>query len=149
MTNQSKRVSHFYVFIQLAGIVLSYLPLKHRALQHPYFLVISMLGMILVSYTLWHNRFGNFGIYPEVKEGAKLITSGPYRFIRHPMYTSLLLLLAGSSLYFNHPVNYVGLLLVGVAVWLKAIKEEGLLAARYPEYDAYKKKTAGFIPFIF
>ena len=56
------------------------------------------LGALAVALVLWvfaHNRPGNFNIRPEPKEGARLVTGGPYRWVRHPMYVALLLGMAG------------------------------------------------------
>lgn len=79
----------------------------------------------------------------------RLITSGPYSFVRHPMYTSLVLVLSGTSLCLDHFVNYLGLALVVGAVFLKAQREERFLGALFPEYGEYTKKTYRFIPFVF
>ena len=57
----------------------------------------GVLGVLVGIYTLAHNRLGNFGVFPELVNGARLITSGPYRWVRHPMYLSLLLFMLGAS----------------------------------------------------
>jgi protein-S-isoprenylcysteine O-methyltransferase Ste14 len=119
---------------------------RESAGHHIFFLLPTAPGLLLGLITLWHNRIGNFKVYPEIKAGSKLITTGPYRYIRHPMYTSLLLCIAGGALYLNHWLNYLGLLVVMVAVILKAKKEEKLLSARHPGYKNYMRKTSGFIP---
>ncbi len=95
-----------------------------------------------------YNKIGNFRVYPEIKPKSQLVVTGPYRFIRHPMYTSLILLLTGTTLYQNHFINYIGLAVVIVAVFLKAKKEEYLLIDRYPEYIKYMDNTSRFVPFV-
>ena len=85
-------------------------------------------------------------VMPSPREHAALITRGPYRWIRHPMYTGLLWLTAA-------------LLLAGFAWWrlgawlalaavleVKAREEERLLAERFPEYRDYCRRTSRFLP---
>ena len=58
-------------------------------------LLISSLGFIFGLYTLFFNRVGNFNVRPEIKSNAKLISTGAYKYIRHPMYFSVLLIMGG------------------------------------------------------
>jgi protein-S-isoprenylcysteine O-methyltransferase Ste14 len=78
---------------------------------------------------------------------ADLVTSGPYRWVRHPMYASLMLMMVGIALYNLHSVNLVGVILVAVAVSGKVPIEEHQLRARFPEYATYAARTPRFVPF--
>lgn len=149
MNHQNTFSSHLLVLLQFAGIVLSLFPWGLPILGTPIFLSLSLAGLVLIIATLRHNRFGNFQVYPELKNNIRLITSGPYRLIRHPMYTSLILALAGGALSLGHPFNYAGLALVCFSVYGKAKKEERYLTERFPEYRNYTLQTKKFIPFIF
>ncbi len=118
----------------------------HRALP----LVIALLatGMALGLWTISVNRWGNFNIRPEVKHGARLITSGPYRWIRHPMYSAVLLGMAAFVAADPDAARlalYVALLIV---LAMKAAREEEYLRAAFTEYDAYAARTQRFIPTI-
>lgn len=78
-----------------------------------------------------------------------LVTTGPYRWLRHPIYASFLLFLAAAL--FAHP-GVVNAMLVGVAVVMIAVRimaEERLVVVRYPEYAAYTARTKRIIPFVF
>ncbi len=145
---KSSLFSHLLVSLQFVGIILSFLHFGHSSVHNNFFLYFSLIGILLGVFTLMFNQVGNFKIYPEIKPQSQLIITGPYRFIRHPMYSSLVLVISGIALWHNHAVNYVGLAGVIVAVFLKARKEEDLLLERYPEYEQYIKKTTGFIPFV-
>ena len=112
------------------------------------FIVGATDGVVFFRVAASSNKIGNFRVYPEIKAKGQLILTGPHRFIRHPMYMSLILLLTGPSLYLNHSINYIGLAGVIVAAFFKARKEERLLIARYPEYIKYRNRTSGFIPFV-
>ena len=107
------------------------------------------LGALAVALVLWvfaHNRPGNFNIRPEPKEGGRLITGGPYRWVRHPMYVALLLSMAGVAAM-SHGLAQAALwvALLGVLNF-KAGLEERLLRERWPDYAAYCARTRRFIP---
>jgi protein-S-isoprenylcysteine O-methyltransferase Ste14 len=108
-------------------------------------------GIALGAWALSANRPGNFNIRPVPKDGGQLVRSGPYAFIRHPMYTAVLLAgLAGVS-----GVDIPGRTLVGTAffallgvLWVKAGLEEQGMASQHPGYAAYQKKSSRFIPWL-
>lgn len=83
---------------------------------------------------------------PAPRAGARFVARGPYRWMRHPMYTSLLLLALG--LLLRRPTLFTLVAALGLAavLALKVRHEEGLLLARYPEYAAYRARTWGLVP---
>ena len=87
-------------------------------------------------------------VFPEVPCQGKLIVLGPYRWIRHPMYTSVLLVALAWTL--GSPLHYRKLLWVGLLVPLsvKLRYEERLLMERFPEYEAYRRQTKSLIPLV-
>ena len=104
------------------------------------------LSIALAIWTLAHNRLGNFNIHPAPKASGVLITSGPYRHIRHPMYSAVLL--GGAALAAAAEPGWAWLLwaaLLGV-LWAKASLEEVWLREHYPPYDAYCQSSKRFIP---
>lgn len=109
---------------------------------------VAGMGGLLGLWAMTANRPGNFRVMPEPKPGARLIRSGPYRWIRHPMYTGVLLLTLGSVLCQFTGMQlllWLGLVLV---LYAKAIREEGLLMAKYSEYAAYCEHTGRFLPYL-
>lgn len=109
-------------------------------------LLFGSAGMAL--WTLAVNRPGNFNIRPTPRSGGTLVTSGPYRWIRHPMYTSVLLAAAGAAVMSNQvfdAVLWLGLLTVLV---VKAGIEERALMVRFPSYQDYKTQTTRFVPWL-
>ena len=121
-------LSHLLVLAQLAGIVLCCYPVGLVNRGPVLALVLCALGSAAGMYSLVHNKIGNFSVYPEPKRNTELVTSGPYRFVRHPMYSSLVVMMIGIALYNLHLINFVGLPLVALAVFGKALIEERLLA---------------------
>jgi protein-S-isoprenylcysteine O-methyltransferase Ste14 len=77
---------------------------------------------------------------------AKLVTSGIYSYIRHPIYSSFILISIGTAFL----IGTLGSLVVAIAslifYYSKSIYEEELLIHVYPNYNMYKEKTGRFIP---
>jgi protein-S-isoprenylcysteine O-methyltransferase Ste14 len=98
---------------------------------------------------LWANRPGNFNIQPVPREGGQLVTHGIYRWVRHPMYTSVLL--AGIGLCVAAAPGWrlqawgLWLLLLGVLT-AKSMVEERWLAERHDGYVDYARRTRRFLP---
>ena len=141
--------SHLLVACQFIGIALACWPVGLQNLGSVWALLLCALGAVLGLYTLWHNPVGNFSVYPEIKPRARLITTGPYRYIRHPMYSALMVMMLGIALYNGHWLNGLGVLLVIVAVVNKAGVEERLLPAFFPEYPDYITRSKRFIPGVY
>lgn len=85
----------------------------------------------------------------RVRQGHQLVQTGPYRLVRHPVYTAIMMVAAGQALFFlSAPVAVLSLLLFGLAFY-RAHLEEALL--RSPEgfgatYEAYMARTGRFLP---
>ena len=78
-----------------------------------------------------------------------LVTTGPYRFMRHPIYTAVCLFAFAGALA-HVSLTAVGLaLLVFVGALGRMLAEERLVAQRYPEYADYAARTRRMIPFVF
>ena len=108
------------------------------------------LAMAAVALALWvfmHNPPGNFNIRPEPRNGARLVTSGPYRRVRHPMYVALLLGTAAMAAAGSGDGSLWALwVLLALVLNFKAALEERLLEARFPEYRNYREHTRRFVP---
>lgn len=101
---------------------------------------------LLALWALSANQPGNFNIRPTPRPGGTLVTSGPYRWVRHPMYTSVLMAAAAAAAK-SHQIVDAGLWLALLALLLvKAGIEERALMIRFPDYQAYKARTKKFLP---
>jgi protein-S-isoprenylcysteine O-methyltransferase Ste14 len=85
---------------------------------------------------------------PIPKEGAELVTSGIYRFVRHPIYSGVLLAALGLVILGSSAGHIVGWLALFVVLSVKASGEEAMLAKLHPGYDSYAKSTGRLIPKI-
>lgn len=112
-------------------------------------LLLVTIGLVAGIITLYFNRLSNFNIHPEIKHNADLITHGPYKYIRHPMYTSLFIVMLGIAIYNFHYLNFIGLAILVPVLIAKSHIEETLLKNSFPEYLHYMARTKKFIPFVF
>jgi protein-S-isoprenylcysteine O-methyltransferase Ste14 len=79
---------------------------------------------------------------------AQLVTSGPYRFVRHPIYSGLLAGLLGTALVTNL-IDLIIVAVLGAYFYYSASVEEKNLTATFPTaYPAYRTSTKMLIPFV-
>ena len=106
-------------------------------------------AVALAVWTLGHNRMGNFNIHPAPKTGGVLVTSGPYRWIRHPMYTTVLMGAAALAWMPGTALAWLVWVALAVVLFVKLTLEERWLRERYASYDAYKSVSKRLLPWIF
>jgi protein-S-isoprenylcysteine O-methyltransferase Ste14 len=107
--------------------------------------VASLLGALLAAWA-WRTLDRAATPYPRPREGGRLIETGPYEFVRHPIYSAGLLFFLGYALA-TSPAALVPLAALAVLWRNKAALEEELLAQRYPEYGEYRARVSGaFVP---
>jgi protein-S-isoprenylcysteine O-methyltransferase Ste14 len=86
----------------------------------------------------------------ELKQGHKLVERGPYRFMRHPIYTGHLLMGLGTAIASGLFVAFAGLASFVGGFWIKLNQEERLLLRGFPDkYPAYKARVKALIPYVF
>lgn len=145
---EKARTSHLLVTAQLACIALCCYPPGWQNHGSPWWLTLCLAGGVLGVAVLYYNRPGNFSIYPEIREKAVLVTNGPYRYVRHPMYSALILMMIGVAGYNGTPINRVATVALMIVVTTKALREEKLLPQVFPQYPAYAMSTKRFVPFL-
>ncbi|MCE5262117.1 MAG: isoprenylcysteine carboxylmethyltransferase family protein [Deltaproteobacteria bacterium] len=111
-------------------------------------LILQVAGAVLGIWAIAAMGIGNTNISPLVKQDARLITNGPYAFIRHPMYSAVLL--AIWPLIADHctPLRLVAGLILTADLVVKMLYEESLLKDRFAGYETYMEKTKRLIPFV-
>ncbi len=112
-------------------------------------LMMMTAGAVLGAAAIITMRWDNLRIFPEPKKDIRLVTSGPYRYIRHPMYTSLLTAMAAWPFESWAPVQIGAWILLAVVLAMKIRIEERMLPLVIPEYNNYQQRTWKIIPFIF
>ena len=91
----------------------------------------------------------SFTVRPEPRTGGRLVTRGPFRLVRHPVYLGALLCFAGGSLLRSW--TGLGLTAVLAVLWgAKARVEERYLNERFAEYGAYRRRVRyRLVPFLY
>lgn len=78
-----------------------------------------------------------------------LVTHGPYRFLRHPIYAAILYFAWAAAINHRSPQALAAATLITAGAAARMYAEETLLAGMYPGYVAYRARTARVIPFVF
>lgn len=145
---RGSRRSYLLVGVQfacLAAIVFSG-PLIPR---NPLWTLLSLLGVLLGVWAVLAVGPAEVSVLPEVRSGARLVTRGPYRVVRHPMYSALLLFSLGLVLGAPNVWRWLLWIVLLGDLLLKLRYEEQLLARRFADYPAYQKRTWRLVPFVF
>jgi protein-S-isoprenylcysteine O-methyltransferase Ste14 len=144
----------------------------HSGMSYVYFLVqgVCMVGIIfagefvpagiagfviitaaacLMIWALWNMRLGNLHVLPDLKHNSVFVTSGPYRFIRHPMYAAAMLAMGGFVIDRPSVLRAALMAVLIIDLYLKMLYEERHLVQRFPAYREYMQKTKRFIPLVF
>jgi protein-S-isoprenylcysteine O-methyltransferase Ste14 len=84
------------------------------------------------------------------KEGHYIVDTGPYRLVRHPIYTGIIIASFATAIAVGTPGSLLGACIMSLGWYLKARVEEGFLREQLgaQAYDAYARKTAMLIPFV-
>ncbi len=113
------------------------------------------LGAVLaacgLAFAIWARRVlgRNWSGTVTLKQGHELIRSGPYRWVRHPIYSGLLLGILGTAIAQAQWRGLLALTIVFMAFWGKLRNEERWLAEIFgAEYANYRSEVAALIPFI-
>jgi protein-S-isoprenylcysteine O-methyltransferase Ste14 len=115
----------------------------------PLFLVMELGALLLGVWALLTIHWRDLTVVPDPRRGARLVRHGPYRWIRHPMYATLLLGGLALVLEAPSPLRWGIWLLLLVNLLFKLHYEEGLLAAHFPDYSDYMQNSKRLIPFVY
>jgi protein-S-isoprenylcysteine O-methyltransferase Ste14 len=153
----ASRLSHVLPLI-LAGALLAAPRLSFPMLGErfvPLALWPPTLGVALtfagLMFCVWA-RFvlaGNWSDFVEVKHDHELVVDGPYRWVRHPIYTGLLLMFAGTALAVGEWRGVLAVAIAAAAFWRKLRLEEAVMRGRFgAAYERYAGRTRALIPFV-
>jgi len=135
------------LLVMIAGLV--------GLLQRGAILSTSPLGVVAqvaaVGLMIWARMtmgLRSFHATADPTDGG-LVTAGPYRFIRHPIYTSICLFCCAAVLAHASLITVVLGVLVMVGAFMRMTSEERLLVQRYPGYRLYASATKRMVPYVF
>ena len=153
-----------YSWIVLAGFVAAFLLLKrethlsafwtgavHRSSTPLVGLCADAIVLAGVAISLWGRWVlgRNWNLNPSIQEDHELIERGPYVYVRHPMYSGLLLMLLGTVLWYGRWIGGILFIACLIGTWLKLRREERLLTGHFgTSYLKYKERVKALVPFI-
>jgi protein-S-isoprenylcysteine O-methyltransferase Ste14 len=111
-------------------------------------LVLTLAG---IAFAVWARYFlgTNWSATPGVKQDHKLIRTGPYAIVRHPIYAGLLLAVFGTALAMGQWRALVGLTVLGIAWHFESRTEERYMEEEFgAEYVRYRDEVKGLVPFV-
>jgi len=131
-----------------------------RAAIHPYRLrivpdrldirIICVLAAAAGAFiAIWARRTlgGNWSGTVTIKENHELVRSGPYRYVRHPIYAGLLLMAFASAIYSGSVESfYIAAIVLGLFVYQSRIEERWMLEQFGGEYREYMRGVKGLVP---
>jgi len=151
----------YMVFFFLAFWLLFGGVFRHR--QHPFEFVVLphslalniislVLALLGLSLSIWARVVlgRNWSGTVTFKENHELIERGPYAFIRHPIYTGMLLMFLGTALALGTFAGLMGVPILFLSFWIKFRQEEALMIEHFgDQYLTYRKRVSAIIPFVF
>ena len=109
---------------------------------------ICLTGLFVTLWARWMLA-GNWSSNVTFKQGHELVKSGPYRFVRHPICSGLLIMVVGTALEAGGLHCWLAVPAVVVGFWIKLRQEEALLLRHFPEaYPAYCRQVKALVPFV-
>ena len=138
--------SYILVGIQFAliGFLAWHGGVPDGAFPSAFFVLAAAIGVWAVA-TM---RF-RFNVLPDVRPNQTLYTGGPYAFVRHPMYTAVLLVTLGFAINRPDLVALITWLALMADLRIKLGYEEQALTQRFQEYASYAARTKRLIPFVY
>lgn len=109
---------------------------------------VCVLGLLTA---IWARRTlaGNWSSVVALKQEHELIQTGPYRFVRHPIYTGILLMLLSTVVARGRIGDWLGFVFICTGIWVKLRQEESLMLRHFPDqYPAYRRHVKAIVPFV-
>jgi protein-S-isoprenylcysteine O-methyltransferase Ste14 len=128
-------------------------PLQRRILPHTDPVMVTgaavcVLGLLVTLWARW-TLAGNWSADVTFKQDHELVRRGPYRFVRHPIYTGLLIMATGTAVGDGRLRCWLGVAVLALGLWVKLSQEERLMLRHFPEaYPIYKKEAKALVPWI-
>lgn len=149
---QQKFVQLFFTIFFVAGFIIPGLDKRFNWSNVPVWIIIVtdiviLLGYILIFFVFKQNSYAARVV--EVEKNQKVISSGLYSIVRHPMYVGVLIMYIPTPLALGSYWGLIPMFVIPIALVIRIINEEKVLRQELPGYDEYCQKTKyRLIPFI-
>lgn len=145
--------SLFLVIAQIALIWLVITPVSRLFQPNSSSAIVGLIllaaGILIFVWAVVSLSLKNLTAMPEPVQNGKLVERGPYEYVRHPMYTALIVSSLGAVIGHGSVLKAIFLLLLVVVLWVKIQREEGFLIVKYPGYACYTARTKKLLPRLF
>ena len=148
----------YWVLLVIAYLLLFYgrrLPYPLNLNVVPHLAAMAWTAAILcaigLAFAIWARVTlgSNWSGVVTLKEGHELVERGPYRFVRHPIYTGILTMFFATALAQGHLSGFAGTLLMFASFWIKLRDEEKLMLRQFDErYTEYQQRVKRISPFV-
>lgn len=140
--------AYFLVLLQFSSllVILFTAPIFAERL---FLLFIQIVGIFIGVWAVLVMKIGNFNISPVPVKNGELRISGPYKYVRHPMYSSLLLFAIPVLISHFTYLRFFMFLILIITLYFKINFEERSLIIQYPSYKNYQLATKRIIPFFY
>jgi protein-S-isoprenylcysteine O-methyltransferase Ste14 len=111
----------------------------------------TLMLALSLGFSVWARRHlgRNWSAHVVVKEDHALIRSGPYRRVRHPIYTGILFAMLGMALAIGEWRALIGFAAMVLSFAIKSRQEERRMRETFAEYAEYQRSTAALIPYLY
>jgi protein-S-isoprenylcysteine O-methyltransferase Ste14 len=134
-----------YLIVVVAAVML--IPVQALFAEGPVAIAVQVVAALLMIWARWTLGWRSFHLDAKPTEGG-LVTTGPYRYLRHPVYAAVLYFVwAGVFSHLSVAPVTLGALLTG-GLFIRMLTEEKMVSERYPEYAAYAARTRRIVPFL-
>lgn len=110
--------------------------------------IFSLIGALLLIWGVIELG-ANLTPLPHPKDDSKLVTTGVYGVVRHPIYSGVIFLAIAYSFWKWSLTHAIGAVVLLIFFDIKARKEEAWLKNKFPEYDAYRSNVKKLIPWLY
>jgi len=152
-STESRASRGLHVLLANTALVLAMAPLRGAGRFVPAASAVMIAGLAVEALGLYlailsrHYLGCNWSGEISIKVDHQLIRSGPYKTLRHPIYTGLLTMYAGTALVTGTWVALAGLAMAAVAYWRKIRLEEANLEVAFgADYEAYRRESWALVP---
>ncbi len=139
-----KFLVRFGIPIGTLGIIV----FQHTLVQNIFVVILLIVGLV-IAILARRTLAGNWSGQVALKRDHELITTGLYQYVRHPIYTGMLMMILGTALSQGTLGAVIGFLIILLGIFFKLRDEEALMTEHFAEaYASYKQRTKMLIPFV-
>jgi protein-S-isoprenylcysteine O-methyltransferase Ste14 len=150
LLRRERAASDSSLLARLVAVAVTFLPFamplwSGRQLSVATDLAASVVLAVGLTGCVWSLRhlWTSFSVIPQARA---LVSTGPYRWVRHPLYTTEIIASLGLAVHFGRPYHWAVLMLLVVGQSYRARREERLLCLHIPGYTEYQARTAALVP---